>query len=190
MHSIIKAHETNKNGTEPIDLLPRHMRRRASSHNRWKISEKVKNGNDKNGKVMHDELETQSKHRKDRRKDGKNVIHASYGGNKRLETHVWLAKRMHMEERWGWLLPLRSCNVGVPASVKQTLKFTSIHDSSYMTCLEFTGQSSYILYFLSSMMDPLHPILNDNNWLYGRRSEEFILHSVVLFICIYLFYYK
>ena len=48
-----------------------------------------------------------------------------------LETHVWHTKRMHMAQRWGYLLPSNRNDLGVRAAHRAAATATALHDRSY-----------------------------------------------------------
>ena len=49
-------------------------------------------------------------------------------------THVWHAKRFHMETLWGMRLPARAANMGERCIWKSAKKGVVVHDRSYMDC--------------------------------------------------------
>ena len=67
-----------------------------------------------------------------------------------LETHVWHAKRSHMENVWGHRLASRNSALGTRALVKATRRYCCGHDRSYMQILELFGSESMLVDVLGS----------------------------------------
>eukprot|EP00752_Nemacystus_decipiens_P012200 g10816.t1 len=105
---------------------------------------------------------------KEEEKDGKVDVgsvdkNKAHGGNGRgvrrspprwLETHIWHAKRMHMKEAWGFILPAES-NRGPRASVEAALKHCTLQDETFLRPLQLLGPRRDILGVLSAVTDPL-----------------------------------
>ncbi|CAD7947555.1 unnamed protein product [Amoebophrya sp. A120] len=57
-----------------------------------------------------------------------------------LATHVWHAKRFHMETVWGWRLPKNSCEIGARAVWRKCKKQGLVlHDRSYARVLKLSA---------------------------------------------------
>ena len=99
---------TQKSNSLVFQTLPRHMRRRAMSHNvkrlpRWlqEIAQKEAE------KAVHKKREhSKNKCHKARQCDINSILgfKRRQKKNKWLETHIWHAKRFHMVKRWGYCL--------------------------------------------------------------------------------------
>eukprot|EP00903_Cladosiphon_okamuranus_P012367 g11592.t1 len=71
-----------------------------------------------------------------------------------LETHIWHAKRMHMKEAWGFILPAES-NRGPRAATEAASKHCTLQDMTFLRPLELLGPRRDILGVLSALTDPL-----------------------------------
>ena len=73
------------------------------------------------------------------------------GGNitKYLGTHVWHAKRTHMENLWNYRLAGRNCGLGTRALYRATSRYCTMHDRSYMQAFEIFGSDTAILQVLN-----------------------------------------
>ncbi|KNC82130.1 hypothetical protein SARC_05582 [Sphaeroforma arctica JP610] len=58
---------------------------------------------------------------------------------RRLETHLWHAKRMHMSTKWGCYIADTNAHRGERAAQKDVLAHCAVHDASYLRCLEVGG---------------------------------------------------
>ncbi|XP_031676963.1 ribonucleases P/MRP protein subunit POP1-like isoform X2 [Oncorhynchus kisutch] len=92
--------------------LPKHMRRRAMSHNTKRLPCRLRDmannmleKSQKAGQKMKKE-QSKSKSRKARRRHGNMLLEFNRRQRKNLwlETHIWHAKRFHVVKRWGYCL--------------------------------------------------------------------------------------
>lgn len=67
-----------------------------------------------------------------------------------LETHIWHAKRAHMENVWGHRLASRNNALGTRALARATRRYCCAHDRSYMQILELFGSESLLVATLGS----------------------------------------
>lgn len=139
---IMKNVLSNASGTKlAFQKLPRHMRRRAMSHNAKRLPRRLReihlNQMKKSG------LLTQQKRasRKYRRRPN-NLISSYLKRQKKykwLHTHLWHAKRFHMIEKWGYKLPYRPCDKAFKACYRATTNHCLLQDISYYSCIEIIG---------------------------------------------------
>jgi len=125
-------------GKLPFQSLPRHMRRRAMSHNYYRVPLRLRYADalerikEKSGEAV-----GRSRCRKHLRRS-KKLLTLEYRKRVRnektgfwLETHIWHAKRFHMKTLWGFKVPY-FCN---DKSERSTYRFVShdccIIDKSY-----------------------------------------------------------
>lgn len=124
-----------------FQTLPKHMRRRAMSHNPKRLPRKYRQAHI--SQMRKSGVATISKRpsRKYRRKAGN--LQREYIRRQRkhiwLETHVWHAKRFHMVERWGYKLPQSSCDKTFRSNYRATAKHCLVQDISYVGCIELNG---------------------------------------------------
>lgn len=121
--------------------LPKHMRRRAMSHNPNRLPRKYRLAHRTQMSKSGTPAKTKRPSRKYRRKPS-NILE-SYNLRQRsnvwLETHIWHAKRFHMTTKWGYKLAESSCDKTFRSSYRATTKHCLIQDISYMGCIEIQG---------------------------------------------------
>ena len=66
-----------------------------------------------------------------------------------LPSHVWHAKRAHMENLWKHRLAARNCNLGPRALYRATSRQCCMHDRSYMQLFELFGAESSLVEVLT-----------------------------------------
>jgi ribonuclease P/MRP protein subunit POP1 len=109
-----------------FQLLPKHMRRRAMSHNSHRVPSRIRH-------LAQSSATLKNPCRKTRRHT-KNILkdYASRNSNiKWLETHVWHAKRMKMQSLWGYKLAYYMNDKGIRASYRFMKNSAVLYDSSY-----------------------------------------------------------
>ena len=91
--------------------LRKHERRRAMSHNYYRIPLKVRYSSLKDRVSSGGETKDRSRCRKHRRKTKfmLQIYNKRKDKIKWLETHIWHAKRFHMDTQYGFKVPMR-CN--------------------------------------------------------------------------------
>ncbi|WVQ79961.1 hypothetical protein IAT38_002062 [Cryptococcus sp. DSM 104549] len=96
-----------------FQTLPRHLRRRAASHNPLRVPRRIRvraaEEIDKNDRVAKKHRRKAKARRKGTIRDNLKrtyVFHARQRSKAWLSTHLWHAKRYHMTNIWGWRLPL------------------------------------------------------------------------------------
>lgn len=121
--------------------LPKHMRRRAMSHNPNRLPRKYRMAH--RAQMSKSGVPAKSKRpsRKYRRKPCNLLL--EYQRRQRqnvwLETHIWHAKRFHMISKWGYKLAESSCDKTFRSSYRATVKHCLIQDISYVGNIEIRG---------------------------------------------------
>ncbi|GIL73796.1 hypothetical protein Vretimale_5343 [Volvox reticuliferus] len=111
---------------------------------------------------------------------------------RRLETHVWHARRMAMERSWGHLLASHAVGRGRGSrSLLASLRRTGprvrpggpgggvlLHDSSYLGCIELRGHQRCLADILRKISDPsrLDMLLDRPEVISGAAEWELFLH--------------
>lgn len=172
MHKLIR--DQDKKGKRVFQRLPRYKRRRAMSWNIHLLPKRLRKSAEK------ETLPARIKHRK-RRKFKRNKV-ISDKTPKRLSTHIFHAKRMHMEEKFGYLLAIDACLKIYKTTYKFQRQHCTIYDSSYYNCLEFTSkEKKYII----ETLKPLGPSKIDfYQYINGSKEGEFIFYENFPFQCI------
>ncbi|XP_050403536.1 ribonucleases P/MRP protein subunit POP1 isoform X1 [Patella vulgata] len=120
--------------------LPRHLRRRAMSHNIKRLPRRVQEP----AKIEY-EVRPQNGGKKPSRKHRrrpKNLLIDYYRRQRKikwLETHIWHAKRFHMGEKWGYRLAVRPTDRSYRACYRASANHCLLQDVSYECCIEVIG---------------------------------------------------
>ncbi|KAG9081834.1 hypothetical protein FRC07_014401, partial [Ceratobasidium sp. 392] len=137
--------------------LPRHLRRRAASHDVRRVPvrlrEKAKFEIDPTKRKSFMKLLKRKKRLA--RESKRSEKFAKRQKNKTwLETHLWHAKRMHMEDMWGHRLAIRPTEKSYRPSHRAAVHGSTLHDASYMSTIELAGRMSSIVSVLKGCCDP------------------------------------
>lgn len=135
--------------------LPKHMRRRAMSHNPKRLPRKYRQAHIAQMSKSGTPAKTKRLSRKYRRKP-KNLLteyQRRQKTNTWLETHIWHAKRFHMMNRWGYKLAESSCDKTFRSCYRASSKHCLIQDISYIGCVEIRGALEVLRNGFSRMND-------------------------------------
>lgn len=136
-----------KNATEAAShrvwqTLPRHLRRRAASHDVRRVPVRLR----EKAKLEIDPVKRRKfmkllkRKRRLARGSGRTQKFRNRQKNKTwLETHLWHAKRMHMLDIWGYRLAVRPTEKSFRPSHRAAVHGSTINDVSYMATLEIVG---------------------------------------------------
>nr|CAD2190817.1 unnamed protein product [Meloidogyne enterolobii] len=126
------------------------MRRRAMSHNVKRLPRLFRpvdvNLNKKKKKKMPSRIW---------RRRASRLIRRSMVENSKprwLSTHIWHAKRFHMEAIWGFKLAAKCCQKTFRPNYRSSLSSSIITDRSYLTCLQFTLTKNTSISFISNLL--------------------------------------
>lgn len=165
MYKLIR--DQDKKGKRVFQRLPRYKRRRAMSWNIHLLPKRLRKSAEK------ETLPARIKHRKRRKFKRRKLI--SEKKPKRLTTHIFHAKRMHMEEKFGYLLAVDACLKIYRATYKFQRQHCTIYDSSYYNCLEFTSKDKK---YIMEALKPLGPNKIDFfQYTSGEREGELIIYE-------------
>ncbi|GMR41094.1 hypothetical protein PMAYCL1PPCAC_11289, partial [Pristionchus mayeri] len=179
-NSSLVAGEVTKGPRTAAQRLPRHMRRRAMSHNVKRMPRKLR--------AFARPFLERSKHRakppsRFARRRPRNLL-LNYVRRQRshawLETHVWHAKRFHMIERWGYRLPDRSFQRAFRPIYRTTRRGAVVRDKSYLNCLLVSAPSqSALLSSLSPLCCPpsVEMSLRGAGGKDGKREDNTLLYK-------------
>uniref|UniRef100_A0A4W4G133 Uncharacterized protein n=1 Tax=Electrophorus electricus TaxID=8005 RepID=A0A4W4G133_ELEEL len=132
--------------------LPKHMRRRAMSHNTKRLPCRLREAAQKAGQKEKRE-QSKTKSRRARRRHGNLLLEFNrrQRKNKWLETHIWHAKRFHMLKTWGYCLGDRPTYKCYRASYRAMSSGCLMQDLSYHCCVELRGPEEELLRALSRL---------------------------------------
>lgn len=122
--------------------LPKHMRRRAMSHNPKRLPRRHRTAHLAQQRKSGGTTATPKRPSRKYRRKASN-LNADYARRQRrhrwLETHLWHAKRFHMIERWGYRLAASSCDKTFRSSYRATAEHCLLQDVSYVGAVELSG---------------------------------------------------
>ncbi|OCF60925.1 ribonuclease P/MRP protein subunit POP1 [Kwoniella mangroviensis CBS 10435] len=144
--------------TRAFQSLPRHLRRRAASHNPRRVPKRLRS---KAAAEIDSGDTIAKKHRKIARLRRKGTLRDHLSRTEQfalrqknktwLPTHMWHAKRYHMTNLWGYRLPLtptlKSFRPAYRAGRRKAIGF----DTSYHGIIEFEGSREEIISVLGRM---------------------------------------
>ncbi|XP_029779557.1 ribonucleases P/MRP protein subunit POP1 [Suricata suricatta] len=153
--AMLKAVTQKSSNSLVFQTLPRHMRRRAMSHNVKRLPRRLQEIAQKEAeKAVHQKKEhSKNKCHKARRCHKNRVLEFNRRQKKNiwLETHIWHAKRFHMVKKWGYCLGERPTVKSHRACYRAMTHRCLLQDLSYYCCLELKGKEEEILKALSPM---------------------------------------
>ncbi|XP_048214411.1 ribonucleases P/MRP protein subunit POP1 [Perognathus longimembris pacificus] len=153
--AMVKAVTQKSSNSLVFQTLPRHMRRRAMSHNVKRLPRRLREMAQKEAeKAVHQKKEhSKNKSHKARRCHLNKTLEFNrrQKKNKWLETHIWHAKRFHMVKKWGYCLGERPTVKSHRACYRAMTNLCLLQDLSYYCCLELKGKEEEILKALSQM---------------------------------------
>lgn len=158
--------------------LPKHMRRRAMSHNVKRLPRRLRE--------IHMSQMTKSglppKQKRPSRKYRRRPYNLTSDYMKRqrkstwLNTHIWHAKRFHMVNKWGYKLPNSPCDRAFKACYRATAMHCLLQDISYYNCLELTGDYNKIISGFKEISDSSIDLnLSAKSIITGLREGKLIL---------------
>ncbi|XP_058131749.1 ribonucleases P/MRP protein subunit POP1 [Dasypus novemcinctus] len=153
--AMLKAVTQKSSNSLVFQTLPRHMRRRAMSHNVKRLPRRLREIAQKEAeKAVHQKKEhSKNKCHKARRCHINRTLEFNRRQKKNiwLETHIWHAKRFHMVKKWGYCLGERPTVKSHRACYRAMTNRCLLQDLSYYCCLELKGKEEEILKALSPM---------------------------------------
>lgn len=173
IESALKNATENTGNQRVFQSLPRHLRRRAASHNIKRIPlEFRKKAFWERKKDPNPKLPPQKpKNRKDKRKPGTIVEEYNRRSSKTkwLETHVWHSKRMKMGEKWGYKIAEYPREKGRKIIYKDEKYTCLLHDASYYQCIEINGFINDIKILFNTITDLSIPSVTSNRYIKGNK---------------------
>ncbi|KAF8967138.1 ribonucleases P/MRP protein subunit POP1-domain-containing protein [Flammula alnicola] len=174
MHTAMKT--ASASSTHRVwQTLPRHLRRRAASHDVRRVPLRLRERASAEMDPARKKPLTRAipKRGKEKRISRTQALLKRQRDKLWLETHLWHAKRMHMETMWGYRLVR-----GVPhrkayrPSHRASVHGSILHDASYYSCVEIKGPEKIVVALLESCCDPQGPGPGSKRCLSGSRTLE------------------
>lgn len=182
--AMVKAVKRRSASCHLFAALPKHMRRRAMSHNTkrlplrlremaLKLREKSLQGAKKKKE------QSNKKSRKARRRHGNLLLEFNRRQRKNiwLETHIWHAKRFHMVRKWGYCLGDRPTLKCYRPCYRAMSSHCLLQDLSYFCCIEVFGEEDKLLAALAQLTcKETGPTFAAPVCLSGRRQGSVVLY--------------
>ena len=125
LEQFVAGARPRRKGLRTFQTLPRHMRRRAMSHNLYRVPARMRE------RAAREMTDLSDATRRKRRRPNRIVDeHSRRQRDKRwLETHIWHAKRARMEKLWGVMLATRPNVKSTRAMYRAETTTCTAHDS-------------------------------------------------------------
>ncbi|KAJ2905796.1 Ribonucleases P/MRP protein subunit pop1, partial [Coemansia aciculifera] len=175
--------------TRAFQTLPRHLRRRAASHNvkrmpvrlrekalseMKKSAQSSKTLGGESGKLTNAKKNNRYKRR--RAKSVREEYELRQTGKRWLETHVWHAKRMHMKEMWGVMVAESPNERSHRAAYRAAMEKTYAQDVSYYKTFEIAGQAEAIVQLIGCLVAPEELTIATSCYVNGSRMAPLTLY--------------
>eukprot|EP00163_Fabomonas_tropica_P019886 TRINITY_DN348_c0_g1_i2.p1 TRINITY_DN348_c0_g1~~TRINITY_DN348_c0_g1_i2.p1 ORF type:complete len:625 (-),score=45.13 TRINITY_DN348_c0_g1_i2:1611-3452(-) len=123
-----------------FQMLPKHLRRRASSHNIYRIPVRLR-AQAKREMEKAPPVHTRVSRRVRRRRHQleTEALRRQTNGDQWLPTHLWAVKRMRMESRWGYKMATRPSDKGARAAYAASSHGSVIQDVSHLGIVQVHG---------------------------------------------------
>ncbi|KDR82747.1 hypothetical protein GALMADRAFT_238256 [Galerina marginata CBS 339.88] len=160
--------------------LPRHLRRRAASHDVRRVPLRLRD----RARAEMDPVRKKAlgrsmpKRGKDKRIGRTESFLKRQNDKTWLETHLWHAKRMHMDNIWGYRLAISPTEKSYRPSHRASIHGSILHDASYYSLVEIACQESLLITMLNLFCDPQGPGPGSKRYLSGSRVLETYIYKV------------
>ncbi|XP_063931063.1 ribonucleases P/MRP protein subunit POP1 isoform X2 [Zophobas morio] len=165
-----------------FQTLPKHMRRRAMSHNVKRLPRRLRQIHLNQMKKSGMPTKQKRPSRKYRRRPRNLTEEYTRRSNKRykwLYTHIWHAKRFHMTEKWGYKLPHRPCDKAFRACYRAMSQHCLLQDISYFNGIEISGDRNVIIHNLKYLSKPDGGLsISAKAFINGNREGELTLYEM------------
>ena len=180
-------------GRRVFQTLPRHLRRRAQSHNLHRLPYRLRaaaqremeggmtaaSSSSPSSPTSSSSLPLTNHRRKRRRPTNALASHAHRQSRHAwLETHIWHAKRFDMLNAWGWRLAQTPTDKSWRAMHKASLHLCTLCDVSHISAVEVRGEEKQVAAMMADMTGGASAGGGVLNELYrgGQREGELLLH--------------
>ncbi|KAJ2715964.1 Ribonucleases P/MRP protein subunit pop1 [Coemansia spiralis] len=176
-----------------FQTLPRHLRRRAASHNVKRmpvrlreraIAEMTKSAQSSKALAGTDRLTNarrSSRYKRRRTRAVRDEYELRQAGKRWLETHVWHAKRMHMKEMWGAMVAATPNERSHRAAYRAAKEKTFVQDVSFFRTLELVGPEAAIVRLVQRLTAPGAPTIALRPYIAGARMAPLVLHRADMY---------
>ncbi|KAG6891353.1 hypothetical protein C0992_008468 [Termitomyces sp. T32_za158] len=178
MHNAMKNASASST-SRAWQALPRHLRRRAASHDvrrvPLRLREKARAEMDPlRKKILGRSIPKLGKNKRLKRTE----LFAKRQRDKLwLETHIWHAKRMKMDNMWGYRLAVHPTEKSYRPSHRASVHGSIIHDASYHSIIELKGTETVLKRVLDTSCDPNGPTAGSKRYSCGSRALETYIYK-------------
>ncbi|KAJ3068852.1 hypothetical protein HDU98_008032 [Podochytrium sp. JEL0797] len=179
MESALKNATEFTGNMRVFQTLPRHMRRRAASYNVKRLPQKYRQRAIDQISNAKEKPQPIKKSRRAKRRPGQifELFAKRSKDDKRwLDTHLWHAKRFHMEHKWGFMLGMHPNDKSTRASFRASQHASIVHDASYQICLELRGPSADICRVMATIVDPTCMAVGAKRYIDGAKQGSTFVH--------------
>ncbi|KAI0345981.1 POP1-domain-containing protein [Trametopsis cervina] len=158
--------------------LPRHLRRRAASHDVRRVPKRLRD----KAKAEMDAPKVKPKKHIPQRGKAKRVPRMETLLKRQrdkwwLESHLWHAKRMHMENMWGYRLAVTPTEKSFRPSHRASVHGSILHDASYYGLIEIKGPEAVIRSIMDRCCDCQGPSPASKRFTTGARACDTHLYK-------------
>ncbi|KAG6811630.1 hypothetical protein H0H92_006499 [Tricholoma furcatifolium] len=177
MHNAMKNASASST-SRAWQALPRHLRRRAASHDVRRVPVRLR----EKARSEMDPLRKKPRHSmsklgKSRRLTRTELFVKRQRDKLWLETHIWHAKRMKMENMWGYRLAVCPTEKSYRPSHRASVHGSIIHDASYHSVIELKGTEDILKKILDMSCDPNGPSPGSKRYSSGSRALETFIYK-------------
>ncbi|KAI0059540.1 POP1-domain-containing protein [Artomyces pyxidatus] len=160
--------------------LPRHLRRRAASHDVRRVPSRLRQKSRAEMDPMRRKALGRSHPRRGKaRQEPRSITFLKRQQDKKwLESHLWHAKRMKMENMWGYRLAVQPTEKSFRPSHRASVHGSILHDASYYGLIELSGPEHVLKTLLESCCDLQGQGPGAKRFLTGVRACETSLYGV------------
>ncbi|KAJ7784628.1 POP1-domain-containing protein [Mycena metata] len=154
--------------------LPRHLRRRAASHDVRRVPLRLRDRarQEMNSVKKKALARLRPKQGKDKRLSRTETFLKRQRDKSWLETHIWHAKRMKMENMWGYRLAVTPTEKAFRPSHRASVHGSILHDASYQSIIQLQGPEKILRTLLDACCDLQGPGPGAKRYLPGARTID------------------
>ncbi|KAJ7935581.1 NUC188 domain-containing protein [Mycena leptocephala] len=154
--------------------LPRHLRRRAASHDVRRVPLRLRDRakQEMNAVKKKALARLRPKQGKDKRLSRTETFLKRQRDKSWLETHIWHAKRMKMENLWGYRLAITPTEKSFRPSHRASVHGSILHDASYQSLIQLQGPEKLVRTILETCCDLQGPGPGAKRYLPGARTID------------------
>jgi len=175
LHELSQHEETTNSTDGKLESQKNQRRRRANAFKAHKIPQRLrftpKSGFQGSARCRKHERRSHKLLQERTLIDGSETERARW-----LASHIWHAKRMVMNERFGYVLAARRADKSVSAALQAVRSKAMLHDTSYYGVIELFGLPQVILEALQLVSDPNGSDFHGMRFLAGNEEGRSMLY--------------